>query len=165
MLSSMCFIIYFWPIFRLPVWKISIQSSFNIELCTQLMLMENRGLLTKTKSMIWHYFLQASFSRNALSSGAHYSRKHFENEWVNILYHSVILVKYPLYCQEGCTALSVWLEDWQSWAKSSTIPVIFLLVLCKINKESFEWVQSWTEPASSLQLKSMHRENRWESPL
>lgn len=163
MLSSMCFIIYFWPIFCLPVWKISVQPSFNVEFHTQPMLMENRGLLTK--SMSWHYFLRASFSRNALSSGAHYSQKHFENGWVNILYHSVILVKYQQWFWEGYTALRVWLENWHVWAKSSTIPVIFLLALFKIKKESFQWVKSWTEPGSSLQMKSMHRENRGQSPL
>lgn len=161
----MCFVIYFWPIFCLPVWKISIQSSFNIELCTQLMLMENRGLLTKTKSMSWHYFLQASFSRNALSSGAHYSQKHFENEWVNFLYRSVIFVKYQLCCWEGYTALRVWLEDWHFWAKSSAIHVNFLLALLKINKESFQRVKNRTEPGPSLRLKSTHRENRGQSPL
>lgn len=88
----------------------------SIKLCTQLMISENTGLLTKTKSTSWHYFLQASFSRKALWNGAHYSQKHFENEWVNILHHSEMLPKPQRCCREGCVMSRACLGGWGSSA-------------------------------------------------
>lgn len=158
----MYLLIHIWPIFCLSVWKISTQSSFSIELCTQLMVRENRGLLTKTKSMSWHYFLQASFSRNALSSGEHYSQKAF---WKWVGEHppsSVILVKYQQCFWEGCA---------RSMAKGLTLPskgqhnICIFLFSSLSNKEQFKWAKTWTEPGPSLQLNYMHTKKRGQNPL
>lgn len=138
----------------------------SIELCTQLMISENTGLLTKTKSTSWHYFLQASFSRKALWNGAHYSQKHFENEWVNILHHSEMLPKPQWCCREGCVMSRACLGGRGSSANQEySSSFFFFLVLCKINKGQFEWVKIWMEPEVGLQLKCMHMEKRGQGPL